>query len=443
MAIRVRPMPQQSSSSSSKAKQKNATPGAGRAWKIQPVFTTGSTSTTAEQKSASMMMMMVEEVTSSFIPSIPFVGGGPNHPSKRSKGGIGMGGAGTFVFDQVFDETSTTSQIYRGVVRPVVRAVVEGRHATVCAYGATKSGKTYTMQGGAGSTNKQEEDGYGHGVIQRAAADLFEHVDKDVGRKYKVTAQYFEVYNEQLRDLLAGSQGHCRRGPTPSTSNDVPEEKVIAPQPSHDDGDDDDEDDDVSDDDTVSLVPPVPSTRGKNLSPRKLLHSFAVASSSTAKSSNVNRPAAPSLSEGQAKHQRNAPSAVPQLQLREVNGVLTIPAVEEEICSVDDVIHLLNHGARNRAVAKVHAGPMMEQSHHLSSRSHAIFRITVESYGCSSASATSSTAVRDATRWVSVLNLVDLAGSENTDRSGTSGLRLREGGTINQRYGIVFTVTGF
>lgn len=360
--------------------------------------------------------MIVEEVPS-LIPSIPFVGvGGAGH-SKR--------GGGAFVFDNVFDEESSTSQLYDAVVRPVVRAVLDGRHATVCAYGATKSGKTHTMQGGVVGGGDQR------GVIQRAAADLFEHVEKDVGRSYKVTAQYFEVYNEQLRDLLAGSEGH-RQAPIPC-SNAEPLQEFEGRLASQDS---DDDEDNCSDDDTVSLVPPAPSTRGKNLSPRKLLHSFAVASSPT-KTSHVNRPTAPS-SDRQAKQQRKAPSVLPpQLQLRETNGVLTISAVEEEIYSVEDVVRLLDHGARNRAVAKVQAGPMMAQSHHLSSRSHAIFRITVESHG------SSSPAVLGATRWVSVLNLVDLAGSENTDRSGTSGLRLREGGTINQRYGSALTAVGW
>jgi Kinesin motor domain len=410
VAIRVRPMPQMLSSS----KKVGSSSGAGRAWKIQPVVT-GVSSLEANNSQSRMMMMVVEEAPS-FLPSIPFVGGGPGHHSKRT-GGTG----GAFVYDNVFDEESTTSQLYDEVVSPVVRAVVEGRHATVCAYGATKSGKTYTMQGGGRGGGDWQ-----HGVIQQAAADLFEHVEKDLGRNYKVTAQYFEVYNEQLRDLLVGADGRGR-APIPSKTKEAnEEEKQIV---SDDEEEEDEEDDDVSDDDTVSLVPPAPSTRGKNLSPRKLLHSFAVASTSTAnKPSLVNRPTAPS--DVPLKHQRKAPSARPQIQLREVNGVLTVPAVEEEICSVEDVIQLLDHGAKNRAVAKVLAGPMMAQSHHVSSRSHAIFRINVESHA---GRGPSPPALKDATRWVSVLNLVDLAGSENTDRSGTSGLRLREGGTINQR----------
>jgi Kinesin motor domain len=412
-------MPQISSASASKGGRKNGSSpvSAGRAWKIQPVVLAGSSS--LESKARMTMMRMVEEAPS-FLPSIPFVGGGPGHHSKRT-GGHGQGGA--FVYDNVFDEESTTAQLYDEVVKPVVRAVVEGRHATVCAYGATKSGKTYTMQGGGcGKGDRQ------HGVIQRAAADLFEHVEKDLRRNYKVTAQYFEVYNEQLRDLLVGADERGR-APIPSKTKEANEEEK---QIVSGDEEEEDEEDDVSDDDTVSLVPPAPSTRGKNLSPRKLLHSFAVASTSTAsKPSLVNRPTAPSApSDVPLKHQRKAPSVRPQIQLREVNGVLTVPAVEEEICSVEDVIQLLDHGAKNRAVAKVLAGPMMAQSHHVSSRSHAIFRITVESHA---GRGPSPPALKDATRWVSVLNLVDLAGSENTDRSGTSGLRLREGGTINQR----------
>jgi Kinesin motor domain len=312
----------------------------------------------------------------------------------------------------------------------------------VCAYGATKAGKTHTMQGGNRmGTGKGSERG--GGVIQRAAADLFERIEKDAGgRNYKVTAQFFEVYNEQLRDLLAGSpvdeEGRrhgCRSKPIPSEEE---EEGRAAAQALE--KEEDEEDSDVGDDDTVSLVPPAPSERGKKLSPRKLLHSFAVASSTTATTSAKAKSTRSSVTPPPRSAGAGPPADLPQLQLREVNGVLTIPAVEEEISSVQDVIHLLEHGAKNRAVAKVQAGPgtiMSAQSqgqHHLSSRSHAIFRITVESHA---AVGSGSTDPDVATRYVSVLNLVDLAGSENTDRSGTSGLRLREGGTINQRYGRV------
>jgi centromeric protein E len=61
-----------------------------------------------------------------------------------------------------------------------------------------------------------------------------------------------------------------------------------------------------------------------------------------------------------------------------------------------------------------------------SSRSHSIFRVTVESRQVSE-EASGVGAVRVAT-----LNLVDLAGSERAAHTKATGLRLKEGGAINR-----------
>jgi centromeric protein E len=63
-----------------------------------------------------------------------------------------------------------------------------------------------------------------------------------------------------------------------------------------------------------------------------------------------------------------------------------------------------------------------------SSRSHAIFRLTVESKSKEDIENGKDEIVR-----VSDFNLVDLAGSESVKMSNTSGIRLREGAKINQR----------
>ena len=62
-------------------------------------------------------------------------------------------------------------------------------------YGQTSSGKTYTMQG---ADNK--------GIIQYAAKDIFESISKEKGANSSesvVKVSYVEIYNEELRDLLA------------------------------------------------------------------------------------------------------------------------------------------------------------------------------------------------------------------------------------------------
>lgn len=66
-------------------------------------------------------------------------------------------------FDHVFDEHATQEQVYRSTTAPLVKSVFEGFCATVFAYGATSSGKTYTM---VGTQNDP-------GVMKQAIDDIF------------------------------------------------------------------------------------------------------------------------------------------------------------------------------------------------------------------------------------------------------------------------------
>ena len=66
-------------------------------------------------------------------------------------------------FDSVFDETSTQEEVYKSTAAPLVRSVMEGFCATVFAYGATGSGKTYTMIGTPANP----------GIMARAVDDIF------------------------------------------------------------------------------------------------------------------------------------------------------------------------------------------------------------------------------------------------------------------------------
>ena len=88
---------------------------------------------------------------------------------------------------------------------------------------------------------------------------------------------------------------------------------------------------------------------------------------------------------------------------------------EKLLSSFQDVIDLLEAGDQNRHVGETNMNEF-------SSRSHTIFRMTIESRAKSG-----SGAVR-----VSLLNLVDLAGSERVGHTGAEGQRLVEGGHINK-----------
>ena len=53
----------------------------------------------------------------------------------------------TFKYDFVFDENISQSQIYKYTSSNLIKQVMEGYNATIFAYGATGTGKTYTMLG--------------------------------------------------------------------------------------------------------------------------------------------------------------------------------------------------------------------------------------------------------------------------------------------------------
>ncbi|XP_074911659.1 kinesin-like protein KIF15 isoform X2 [Buteo buteo] len=111
-------------------------------------------------------------------------------------------------------------------------------------------------------------------------------------------------------------------------------------------------------------------------------------------------------------------SASAGLFLREhiKKGVFVDGAVEQVLSSAAEAYQVLTMGWRNRRVAST-------SMNRESSRSHAVFTITVESMEKNKEIVN----IRS-----SLLNLVDLAGSERQKDTHTEGLRLKEAGNINR-----------
>ncbi|NXL86611.1 KIF15 protein, partial [Alectura lathami] len=111
-------------------------------------------------------------------------------------------------------------------------------------------------------------------------------------------------------------------------------------------------------------------------------------------------------------------SASAGLFLREhiKKGVFVDGAVEQVVSSAAEAYQVLTTGWRNRRVAST-------SMNRESSRSHAVFTITVESLEKNNEIVN----IRS-----SLLNLVDLAGSERQKDTHTEGLRLKEAGNINR-----------
>ncbi|PHT96910.1 Kinesin KP1 [Capsicum chinense] len=102
-----------------------------------------------------------------------------------------------FEFNRVFGSSATQEDVFRDT-KPLVRSVMDGYNVCIFAYGQTGSGKTYTMSGPGGESTKE------FGINQLALNDLFLLSDerKDI-MSYKIHVQMVEIYNEQIRDLLA------------------------------------------------------------------------------------------------------------------------------------------------------------------------------------------------------------------------------------------------
>ncbi|AQK94231.1 Kinesin-like protein KIN-10B [Zea mays] len=94
-----------------------------------------------------------------------------------------------YKLDAFFRQEDSVSQIFDQEVRAVIPSIFEGINATVFAYGATGSGKTYTMQG--------TEDF--PGLIPLAASTILALC---TGTWCSVEISYYEVYMERCYDLL-------------------------------------------------------------------------------------------------------------------------------------------------------------------------------------------------------------------------------------------------
>ncbi|KAI4578565.1 hypothetical protein MJG53_011420 [Ovis ammon polii x Ovis aries] len=112
-----------------------------------------------------------------------------------------------FTYDFVFDLDTWQEQVYSTCVSKLVEGCFEGYNATVLAYGQTGAGKTHTMGTGFDVATAEEEQG----IIPRAIAHLFGGIAERkkraqeqgvAGPEFKVSAQFLELYNEEILDLF-------------------------------------------------------------------------------------------------------------------------------------------------------------------------------------------------------------------------------------------------
>lgn len=109
----------------------------------------------------------------------------------------------TYAFDKVFGPEADQLMLFENSVAPMLEQVLNGYNCTIFAYGQTGTGKTYTMSG-----DLSDSDGIlseGAGLIPRALYQLFSSLDNS-NQEYAVKCSYYELYNEEIRDLLVSEE---------------------------------------------------------------------------------------------------------------------------------------------------------------------------------------------------------------------------------------------
>jgi len=118
-----------------------------------------------------------------------------------------------FELDFAFDERCTQAAVYDVAGRPMIDDVLDGYNGTIFAYGQTGSGKTHCMFGPHHEVPWQSDD---RGVVPRAAQHVFDRIRAGADDvEFVLRCSLFEIYREQLRDLMDPSNISLRVKETP------------------------------------------------------------------------------------------------------------------------------------------------------------------------------------------------------------------------------------
>ena len=113
---------------------------------------------------------------------------------------VSPGPSRAYTYDRVFSGEADQGMVYQDVAAHVLPDVLQGYNCTVFAYGQTGTGKTHTMEGDLASQGGTYAAGAG--LIPRALFRLFQVLESRP-EEHSVHISYVELYNEELRDLLA------------------------------------------------------------------------------------------------------------------------------------------------------------------------------------------------------------------------------------------------
>lgn len=118
------------------------------------------------------------------------------YPPEESNAGKRSGNLKEYVFEKVFEPTVSQEYVYDELASPLVKDVAENQKSGLLfAYGSSNAGKTHTIVG----TDVNQ------GILPRA-------MEKFLTYGHDLELSYFEIYNEQIYDLLGSSSEKLKLG---------------------------------------------------------------------------------------------------------------------------------------------------------------------------------------------------------------------------------------
>ena len=107
-----------------------------------------------------------------------------------------------YKFERVFGPESNQETVYKETTAPLVESMFypdeygDPQSGLLFAYGITNAGKTYTIG------NYKNKDPNAWGILPRAMNHIFAKLSEFESNSLELSMSYFEVYNEQIFDLL-------------------------------------------------------------------------------------------------------------------------------------------------------------------------------------------------------------------------------------------------
>ena len=99
--------------------------------------------------------------------------------------------------DPSSDDYASQDMVFNEIGQPVLNWILNGYNCCVFAFGQTGAGKSFTMLGDL------KGDPIGYGLIPRICFGMFDAIEAAIDMSHVVTYSHMEIYNENVRDLLA------------------------------------------------------------------------------------------------------------------------------------------------------------------------------------------------------------------------------------------------